>query len=93
MNVSMAGKLYAFLFLMLLFCTGFRPSPVKLTILVKNVQPGKGSIVLALFNSPGGFLKKPVAQQVSKADKSTMEISFTLPEGRICCGYLPGRKR
>jgi len=68
-------------FLTILLCSVCFLKPAKLTIIVKNIQVNKGSIVLAVFNSANSFLKKPVAQQIVNASYETMEFSFDLPDG------------
>lgn len=56
-------------------------TPAKLTVVVKNIEVSKGSVVLAVFNNENSFLKKPAAQQVIKASSGIVEFSFSLPEG------------
>lgn len=68
-------------FLMVFLCFFSFVTPARLTIVVKNIKVNKGSIILAVFNSPNSFLKKPFAQQIANAGNGTMEFSFNLPEG------------
>lgn len=81
MRYLFACALYVKLFVLVILCSSFVTPPATLTIVVKNIQPGKGSVVLAVFNSADHFLKKPVAQQAVKATNGTMQASFSLPQG------------
>jgi uncharacterized protein (DUF2141 family) len=69
-----------FFLMALLFPSSFL-TPARLTVVVKNVEASKGSVVLAVFNNPNNFLKEPAAQQVVGAGNETMEFFFTLPDG------------
>lgn len=68
-------------FLATVICSSSFLPPSKLTVVVKNVELNKGSIVLAVFNNSDNFLKKPVAQRVIKVGSRTTELFFNLPEG------------
>jgi uncharacterized protein (DUF2141 family) len=52
-----------------------------LTVDVKNVQVGKGTIVVEIWNDEKTFLKKPLVAKSRKADNQSLEFSFELPEG------------
>lgn len=67
--------------LILLLSSGLFSKPVTLTVVVKNVQVSKGSVVLAVFDNSNNFLNRPAAQQAVKADNRTIMFSFNLPEG------------
>ena len=61
-------------FVSLLFANG-----IKLTILAKNIQVGKGFVVVEIWNDEKTFFKKPFLTKSSKADSQTLEFSFELP--------------
>jgi uncharacterized protein (DUF2141 family) len=52
-----------------------------LKVVVQNIQVGKGSIVVEIYNDEKMFLKKPIASQIQKANNSSMEFSFNVPQG------------
>jgi uncharacterized protein (DUF2141 family) len=54
---------------------------VTLTVIAKNVQPGKGSVVAEIWNDEKLFLKKPFLVKSLKADHETLKFSFELPVG------------
>ena len=66
---------------LLLLCVGFFVHQATVKIVVQNVQPGKGSIIVSIYNDEGDFLKKPMASQTQKANGQVMEFSFDIPPG------------
>jgi uncharacterized protein (DUF2141 family) len=50
-------------------------------VVVQNVQPGKGSIIVSIYNDEKDFLKKPMATQTQKANQQVMEFLFDIPPG------------
>lgn len=50
-------------------------------VIVQNVQVGKGSIVVSLYNEEKDFPNKPMALQTLKATNSIMQFSFAVPPG------------
>ena len=69
------------LILMTLLCWLVRTDQATLKIVVRHIQADKGSIVVEIYNSETGFLKKPVASETQKASSGTMEFSFNIPAG------------
>ena len=57
------------------------PTPAKLKVIVRDIEVGKGSVVLAVYDNPNNFLKKAVVEQRAKAGNQSLEFSFDLPEG------------
>ncbi len=53
-----------------------------LTVIVKNVQTGKGTVAVAIWDDENLFLKKYFVAQSRKADKDTVAFSFVLADGR-----------
>ncbi|GGA97886.1 DUF2141 domain-containing protein [Puia dinghuensis] len=72
--------MFTLLFL-LLFARRSAPNQTALHVIVQNVQVGKGTINVAIFNDKNDFLKKPVAAQIRKADSVTVEFSFPIAPG------------
>lgn len=69
------------LFLSVLFWGMSFPTPAKLKVIVRDIEVGKGSVVLAVYDNPNNFLKKAVVEQRAKAGKQSLEFSLDLPEG------------
>lgn len=57
------------------------PPGYDLKITVKNIQPNKGQVVLAVFENEKKFLIKPVASKTVKAGGKSMDFIFNLPQG------------
>jgi uncharacterized protein (DUF2141 family) len=53
-----------------------------LTIITRNVQVGKGSVFVSVWNDEKTFLKKPFTELSEKADGDTLVFLFVLPEGQ-----------
>lgn len=70
-------KLLSFI---LLVGTSFSNS-VALKVVVKNIQVGKGNIVVEIYNNREKFFKKPLVTKTIKASSQSLEFSFDLPEG------------
>src|SRR6516165_2493386 len=65
------------------FLAGFFSSgDTTLTVLVKNVEVGKGTVVVEVWNDENLFFKKPMVSRSLKADSQSLEFSFELPGGR-----------
>ena len=69
------------LFLSLLLSGALISSSSNLKVTVKDIHTGKGNIVVSVYDSAKNFFKKPVASQTVKADSTTLNFSFDLPEG------------
>ena len=54
---------------------------VPVEVVIRNVQPGKGSVIVGFYSNESTFLKKPAAGQVRKADDTVMHFSFNVPSG------------
>jgi uncharacterized protein (DUF2141 family) len=67
-------------FIILYFGTLFS-NPVKLNVVVKNIQVGKGSIVVEVYNNKETFFKKPLIAKTVKASNESLEFSFDLSNG------------
>ena len=59
----------------------FQVHQTALKVIVQNVQVGKGSIVVSLYNEEKDFLNKPMASQTLKATEPIMQFSFSVPPG------------
>lgn len=70
-------KLFLGIFLssFLFFHTG------KLSITVKNIQIGKGSVVVEIYNNESDFFVKHFTSKTEKANAESMDFLFDLPEG------------
>jgi uncharacterized protein (DUF2141 family) len=64
--------------LLLLFSGG----NVTLTVIAKNVQIGKGPVVVEIWESEEKFFKTPYAAKSLDSDKTSVIFSFDLKEGR-----------
>jgi uncharacterized protein (DUF2141 family) len=65
----------------LLLLGSFFTDQTMLKVVVQNVQAGKGSVVVSLYNEEKTFLKKPIASQIQKAEAGVIVFSFTIPPG------------
>jgi len=54
---------------------------VKLNVFVKNIQVGKGSVRVEVYNTSETFLHKYLVGETLKASSQSREFSFDLPEG------------
>ena len=61
------------------YLVGLCVQKATLTVVVKNVQPGKNSVVVEIWNDEKMFFKKPFATKAMRADSSVLEFSFELP--------------
>jgi uncharacterized protein (DUF2141 family) len=52
-----------------------------LTVIAKNVQVGKGTVQVAIWNDEKLFLKTPFLSMTLPADSSSIRFSFVLPDG------------
>ena len=55
---------------------------VTITVVAKNVQIGKGFVVVEIWSDEKMFLKKPLMSKTLKAVNQTLEFTFELTEGR-----------
>jgi uncharacterized protein (DUF2141 family) len=63
-------------------------TPAALKVIVKNIQVGRGMIVVDIYNSKESFFKDPFASATVKPCSTTVEISFNIPEGEYAvAGY------
>ncbi|MCW3466179.1 DUF2141 domain-containing protein [Chitinophaga nivalis] len=53
---------------------------VKLHISVANVAPGKGNVVLNIYDKKTDFLKKSFISKIEKADNATLTFIVDLPQ-------------
>lgn len=53
---------------------------VKMTIEVKKVQPGKGTVVVNIYDKKEGFLKTAFLSKTQNADQSTLKLIIDLPK-------------
>ena len=70
-------KIFSFILLLVTFFS----NSVVLKIVVKNIQVGKGNIVVEIYNNRENFLNKPFVAKTIKASSQSSEFSFDLPEG------------
>jgi uncharacterized protein (DUF2141 family) len=72
----------------ILFLGALFSSSAGLNVIVKNIQVGKGSIVVDIYNSKETFFKKAFASKTVKPCSTTVELSFDIPEGTYAvAGY------
>ena len=69
------------IFLTLLFIGTIISNPAKLNVVVKNIQVGKGNIVVEVYNNKETFFKKPFTSKTVKANNQSLEFSFDLSGG------------
>lgn len=69
------------IFLILLLLGMHFSNPATLNVAVKNIQVGKGSIVVEIYDNENDFFKKPIATKNAKADKDSLNFIFNIPEG------------
>ncbi len=69
------------IFAILMLSTLISSSKVKLCVEVKNVQPGKGSVVADVFHGKNNFLKNHLLEKTVKADSSIINFIFKIPAG------------
>ena len=67
---------------MIIFFSGiFSNNDTTLTVVVSNIEVGKGTVVVSIWNDPDLFLKKPMLSKSMKADSTSLEFSFPLAGG------------
>ena len=60
----------------------FFSNPAQLKVIVKNIQVGKGSVVVDVYDNAANFSKrKPLASNTLNANNETLEFSFDISEG------------
>jgi uncharacterized protein (DUF2141 family) len=67
--------------LSLLFLGTLFSNPAKLKVVVKDIQTGKGTIVVEIYDNDKDFFKKPVTTMTAKATSQSLDFSFDLQEG------------
>ena len=66
----------------IIFLVNFFPvQDFSLTVIARNVQVGKGSVVVEIWNDEKEFLKKPFVAKSLKADLQTLKFDFELSPG------------
>ncbi len=60
---------------------GPQSGTVPLTVLVKNIERGKGNIDIAVFNNEETFLKAPMDSDIVAASGDSLEFTFRLSKG------------
>jgi uncharacterized protein (DUF2141 family) len=53
---------------------------VKMNINITNIEPGKGTVVLNVYDKKEDFLKKVFLSKTLKANSSTLTIALYLPK-------------
>ncbi len=69
------------IFLCIFFLATLIVNPAKLKIVVKNIQVGKGSIVVEIYDNSKDFFKKSIAAKTVKATNQSLDFSFDISEG------------
>jgi len=64
--------------LLIIFLTS---DSIKLRVVVKNVQVGKGSVFVAVYNDEKNFLKKAFVEKELASSNSQLECFFDLSKG------------
>jgi uncharacterized protein (DUF2141 family) len=68
--------------LITLLLVAFSKNPAKLKVIVKNIRPGKGSVVVEIYDDQQSFSnKKPLVSKILKASNESLEFTFSLTEG------------
>lgn len=72
-----------YLFIFIVFQAKMRSATGQETVevVIRDVLPGRGSVVVGLYSSERTFLKSPAAGQVRKADDTVMHFTFNIPPG------------
>lgn len=70
------------IFTALLLCASVvaKAQQVKLNINVTNIQPGKGTVVLNVYDKKQDFLKKVFLSKTLKADNTNLTFVIDLPQ-------------
>ncbi len=66
------------IYLNIFFITTLFINPAKLKIVVKDIQVGKGSIVVEIYDNNKDFFKKPIAAKTVKATNQSLDFSFDI---------------
>jgi len=53
----------------------------NLCVVVKNIQPGEGNIIVEIYNSEENFLNKAIVTKKTSASNKSLEFTFELPNG------------
>ncbi|MEO8852257.1 MAG: DUF2141 domain-containing protein [Ginsengibacter sp.] len=69
------------IFLFISLVGTFFSNSVALKVVVKNIQVGKGNIVVEVYDNKETFFKKPITSKTVKASSQSLEFSFDLPRG------------
>ena len=69
------------LILSLFFFGAFFSNSAKLEVTVKDIQVGKGNIVVEIYDNKENFFKKPFDTKTVKASDQTLDFSFDIPDG------------
>lgn len=56
-------------------------NPTILNVVVKNIQIGKGNIVVEIYNNEKDFFKKPFIIKTARTNNHSLDFSFGIPEG------------
>ncbi len=56
-------------------------NPAKVKIIVNNIQVGKGSIIIEIYDNEKEFFKKPIVTKTIKASRESLDFSFEMPDG------------
>ncbi len=70
-------KIFFILFLVDLYS----PNSIRLNVTVKNIQVGKGSIVISIYDKDSDFFKKAISSRIIKANNETLNFDFDVREG------------
>jgi uncharacterized protein (DUF2141 family) len=77
-----ASKIYQMNSILLIaILTGSWLKEDTLTVISKNVEVGKGTVMVAIWNDEKLFLKTPFLSKSLPADQTSLEFSFVLPDG------------
>jgi uncharacterized protein (DUF2141 family) len=64
-----------------------------LTVVARNVQVGKGPVIVEIWESEEMFFKKPIATQSLEPDRDPLRFSFDLKEGRYAISVYQDMNR
>jgi uncharacterized protein (DUF2141 family) len=89
------------LYHLLFFAFALRAAPiaadsVKLTVIIENVQVGKGTVFVSVYNDAAQFTAKPVMHQELATNSARLSCTFDLPPGTYalaCYQDLNGNKK
>lgn len=69
------------IFFCIFFLEALFSSPEKLEVIVNNIQVGKGTVVVEIYDNDQNFFKLPITTKTVNATNQSLDFSFDIPEG------------